>query len=274
MVHSYTTPVIYRPADGPTEVIAPGSYQIVSYRLDDGEELWRWRGMAYQVKGTAVIEGDRLYFNAWSVGGTAARRLVLPEFKDALARADADGDGLLAEDEIPKEWEPDSPFAMQDLNKDGKWNEKEWRYYTMRRTSTNSTVCLRLGGRGDVTNTHTIWQIQKNMPEVPAVLVYREVAYLIKNGAIFTAFDANTGDVLKQGRIRDAMDNYYSSPVAGDGKIFLASEQGLVSVVRAGAEWEALTTADFGEPIFATPVISGGRIYLRAGGELYCFGKE
>lgn len=274
MVHSYTTPVIYRPADGPAEVIAPGSYQIVSYRLDDGEELWRWRGMAYQVKGTAVIEGDRLYFNAWSVGGTAARRLVLPEFKEALARADADGDGLLAEDEIPKEWEPDSPFAMQDLNKDGKWNEKEWRYYTMRRTSTNSTVCLRLGGRGDVTNTHTIWQIQKNMPEVPAVLVYRDVAYLIKNGAIFTAFNASTGDVLKQGRIRAAMDNYYSSPVAGDGKIFLASEQGLVSVVRAGAEWESLATADFGEPIFATPVISGGRIYLRVGGELYCFGKE
>lgn len=274
MVHSYTTPVIYRPADGPAEVIAPGSYQIVSYRLDNGEELWRWRGIAYQVKGTAVIEGDRLYFNAWSVGGTAARRLVLPEFAEALARADADGDGLISEDEIPKEWEPDSPFAMQDLDKNGEWNEKEWRYYTMRRTSTNATVCLRLGGRGDVTDTHTIWKMQKNMPEVPAVLVYRDAAYLIKNGGIFTAFDAETGDVLKQGRIRAALDNYYASPVAGDGKIYLAGEQGLVSVVRAGADWEPMATADFGDPVFATPVISDGRIFLRAGGKLYCFGKD
>ena len=273
MVHSYTTPVVYSPAGGPAEVIAPGSYQIVSYRLDDGEELWRWRGLAYQVKGTAVVQGDRLYFNAWSVGGTAARRLVLPAFPEAIAKLDADGNRTLSVEEVPKEWQPDSSWAMQDLDKDGELNEKEWRYYTMRRTSTNSTLCLRLGGRGDVTRTHTIWQVQKNMPEVPAVLLYDDVAYLIKNGGIFTAFDAGTGEVLEQGRIREAMDNYYASPVAGDGKIYLASEKGFVSVVRAGADWEPMATADFGEPIFATPVISSGRIYLRAGTKLYCFGE-
>ncbi len=272
MVHSYTTPVLYRPADGPAEIIAPGSYQIVSYELESGAELWRWRGIAYQVKGTPVVESDRLFFNAWSVGGTAARRLVLPEFAAALAKLDANGNGTISEDEVPEEWTPDSSWAMQDLDKDGEYNEREWRYYTMRRTSTNSTLCIRLGGRGDVTSTHTIWQVRKNMPEVPAILVYQDAAYLIKNGAIFTAFDKETGEVLKQGRIREALDNYYASPVAGDGKIYLASEKGLVTVVRAGSVWQPLATVDFDDPIFATPALSEGKVYLRAGTKLYCIG--
>ena len=274
MVHSYTTPVVYNPPDGPAEIIAPGSYQIVSYDLSNGKELWRWQGIAYQVKGTAVIEDDRLFFNAWSVGGTAARRLVLPKFSEALAKLDENGNGRLSQDEVPKEWQPDSSWAMQDLDKDGEFDEREWRYYTMRRTSTNLTLCLELGGRGDITGTHTIWKAQKNMPEVPAILIYRDIAYLIKNGGIFTSFDADTGEVLKQGRIRDAMDNYYASPVAGDGKIVLAGEQGLVSIVQAGADWRPLATWDYGEPIFATPALRDGRIYLRAGTKLYCFGGD
>ena len=98
------------------------------------------------------------------------------------------------------------------------------------------------------------------------------MAYLIKNGGIFTAFDKDTGEVLEQGRIREAMDNYYASPVAGDGKLYLASEKGLVSVVRAGGDWEPLATVDFDAPVFATPAISDGRIYLRAGAKVYCFG--
>lgn len=271
-IHSFATPVVYRPSDGPVEVIVPGSYQIVSYALDSGEELWRWRGLAYQVKGTAALIGDRLYFNAWAVGGTAARRLLVPPFEEVREKLDRDGNGKFSQSEVPTEWKPDTPWAQQDLDKDGELNPTEWQYYTMRRSSTNSTICLRLGGRGDVTESHTVWQVQENQPEVPAILVYRGVAYLIKNGAIMTSFDAETGEVHKEGRMRAAMDNYYSSPVAGDGKIYLASEKGLVSVVKAGEEWEPLSTVDYGEEIFATPAVSDGRIYLRAGGKLYCFG--
>jgi outer membrane protein assembly factor BamB len=273
MVHSFSTPAIYHPAQGPTEVIVPGSYQMVSYDLADGAELWRWRGLTYQVKSSPVIAGDRVYFNGWAPGGEPAVRLVLPAFDEALEKLDRDGDRHLAKDEIPQEWQPGN-WDMQDLDKDGVFDAKDWQYYTQRRTSTNSTLAIRLGGRGDVTATHTIWQSQRNMPDVPGVLLYRGALYLIKTGGILTTLNPETGEVFKQGRVHDAIDGYYASPVAGDGKVYLASEKGMVSVLHAAPEWEVISTVDFAEPIYATPALSAGRVYLRTSERLYCFGER
>lgn len=79
--------------------------------------------------------------------------------------------------------------------------------------------------------------------------------------------------MLKQGRLQDAIDPYSASPVAADGKIYLASESGKVSVVRPGADWEVMTVNDLEEEIFATPALSDGKIFVRTAQGLYCFGK-
>jgi len=60
----------------------------------------------------------------------------------------------------------------------------------------------------------------------------------------------------------------------GDGKIYLLNEQGRLTVVKAGRDWEVLTTSDFKEDVYATPAIADGRIYLRTVGHLYCFGQK
>lgn len=269
MVHSFSTPGVYRPAEGPTEVVIAGSYQMLGYDADTGKELWRLRGLTYQIKSSPVIAGDVAYLNAWAPGGEPAVRLVLPPFDEALELLDADGDGYIARAELREDWQPGS-WDMQDLNKDGRFDARDWQYYSQRRTSTNSTLAVRPGLRGDVTEKGLVWQVQKNMPDVPSLLLYGGVVYLIKNGGILTRLDAATGKLISQGRVREAIDSYYASPVAGDGKIYLASEKGLVSVLDAET-LEALSTADFGEPIFATPALAGGRVYLRAGERLYCF---
>ena len=87
------------------------------------------------------------------------------------------------------------------------------------------------------------------------------------------SFDPETGAVLKTGRLQGALGGYSASPVAGDGKLFLASEDGKVVVVRAGREWDVITINDLGESCHATPALSEGRIYLRTGEALYCFGS-
>src|SRR5207249_655399 len=96
--------------------------------------------------------------------------------------------------------------------------------------------------------------------------------YTLKNGGVFACLDARDGKAIKQGRLQDT-GNYYSSPVAGDGKIYVLSERGSLSVVRAGREWEILSTNDFGEDVYATPAIADGRIYVRTLGHLYCFSR-
>ena len=82
-----------------------------------------------------------------------------------------------------------------------------------------------------------------------------------------------TGKVLKQGRLKGALDFYYSSPVGADGKIFTASQDGHVSVIKAGPDWEVLAVNDMDDEVYATPAPVDQRLYLRTKGALYCFGK-
>ena len=77
--------------------------------------------------------------------------------------------------------------------------------------------------------------------------------------------------MLKYGRL-GATKNYYSSPVTGDGKIYVLNEVGQLSIVSAERKWRVLSSTDFGEDAHATPAIVDGKIYLRTAGHLYCFG--
>jgi outer membrane protein assembly factor BamB len=136
-------------------------------------------------------------------------------------------------------------------------------------------VSIRPGAaRGKLdTGAAVAWRFQKNLPFIPAPLVYRDVYYMVRTGGVVTSLDAATGRLLKEGRSRDALGEYYASPVAADGKIFLASEEGKVSVLKAAGEWEVLSVNDLGEEIHATPALSDGRIYVRTRGALYCFAR-
>jgi outer membrane protein assembly factor BamB len=119
-----------------------------------------------------------------------------------------------------------------------------------------------------------LWRYDKAFVGViPSPLLYDGVLYVVKNGGILTSFDPETGAVLKTGRVQGAVGGYSASPVAAEGKLFLASEDGKVAVVRAGREWDVITVNDLGESCHATPALSEGHIYLRTGEALYCFGK-
>jgi outer membrane protein assembly factor BamB len=96
---------------------------------------------------------------------------------------------------------------------------------------------------------------------------------MVKDGGIVTSLDPQTGTVLKQGRSPEALGEYYASPVAADGKVFLASGDGKITVLKAGGAWDVLQVNDLGEEIHATPALAGGRIYVRTRGAVYCFGR-
>ena len=270
MVHSFSTPIVYRPKSGAPEVIIPGSYQMTSYDLGSGSLLWRVRGLTYQVKSGPVLAGDRLYFNGWAPGGEPSERIELPTFDEMIAAHDKNGDRKLSKDEVPKNWHPGT-WDMQDLDKDGLFDAKDWQYYRLRRTSSNSAMAIKLGGRGDVTESHVLWRYDKSLPDVPGILLYRDVLYLIRNGGILQTLDPSTGKLLKQGRLTHALDEYYASPVAGDGKVYMISRNGNVSVLTAGADWAIAATGELGEEVFATPAIADGHIWVRTATALYDF---
>ena len=91
-----------------------------------------------------------------------------------------------------------------DLDRDGFLNEREWTFFRTRRASRNALLAVKLGGSGDVTETHVRWRHEKSLPDVPTPLVYNDVIFLVRNGGIATTLDARSGSVLKQGRLTGA----------------------------------------------------------------------
>jgi hypothetical protein len=270
VTRSYTTPAVYRPKSGPAELIVPGAYQLISYELQTGRKLWWVRGQSWQPKSLPLVVGDMIYAHSWEAAGEAETPTETPGFGEQLAKWDKDGDGRLslAEFQDPRYARG---FVNTDLDSDGFLTTAEWDNFRAGRSPRTALVAVRGGGRGDVTSTHVVWSMQKFLPNVPSPLIHQGVLYLIRDGGVLTAVDAKDGKLLKQGRLNGALDTYYASPVAIDGKIYFLSQQGKAAVVRAGAEWELLRVNDLEEESFATPAAVGGDLYLRTRQALYCF---
>lgn len=273
VINGYSTPIIYRPAGGPAQVIAPGSYQLTAYSVIDGEARWFVRGLTCQPKSTPTIAGDTVYFNGWTSGNDSGEQVDLPPFAEVIAAADANHDAKLSQSELPKPWQPTGTWRAIDLDRDGVLNEREWTFFRTRRAARNGLLAVKLGGSGDVTDTHVLWRFEKSLPDVPSPLVYQDVVYLVRSGGIATTLDARTGKVLKQARLTGALDDYYASPIAVDGKVYIASEHGKVVVLRAAGNWEILAVNELDSDIYATPAISDGRMYIRTADALYAIGS-
>jgi outer membrane protein assembly factor BamB len=268
----YATPAVYRPKNGPAELIVPGSFEVAGYAIETGEKLWWVRGMAWQLKSVPVIDRDRIFVSGWEIDGDQDKRSKVPEFSKALAEYDKNHDSKLSPGEIPSsygaEW-----FADSDLNHDGYIDGREWMFYQARHAAENCLVAIRGGGRGDVTQSHVLWRYRKAISNTPSPLFYEGVIYLVRDG-IVTSLNPENGAVFKQARLTGALGHYWSSPVAADGRIFVVSEDGKVVVLRAAPEWEILAVNNLDEDTFATPAILDGRIYVRTRVALYCFAKQ
>jgi len=271
---SYVTPAVFQPKDGPAELIVPGALQVTSYYAATGEKAWWVRGLSWQPKSLPVIDGGTIYVHAWEGGGEAEIPSETPTFAETLAKRDSNHDGKLAESEFADDPKMQKGYYLLDLNNDGFVDEHEWDFYRARRAARNNLLAIRHGGRGDLTGTNVVWSMQKFLPNCPSPLIYQGVMYLVKDGGILTALDPKTGKILKQGRLAGALDTYYASPVGAAGKVFLLSEQGKATVIKAGADWEILAVNDLEDDTFATPAIYDNKLYLRTRGMLYCFSDK
>ena len=125
------------------------------------------------------------------------------------------------------------------------------------------------------TNDHIAWSVPKGGGYMCTPLVYRGLVYIATYGGVFSAFDAKTGERKYQERLlKDTSSAFTSSPVANDGKVYIAGEDGQVIVVKAGPVFERLATNDMGGPVLATPAISDGRLLIRTQGQLLAIGHK
>ena len=163
-------------------------------------------------------------------------------------------------------------FEAFDLNRDGKLGAGEWDVFRAMLASENGLLAITLGGRGDMTEHAIRWKYQRPVPQVPSTLLYQGVLFMVNDSGILLAFEPKTGKVLKEGRLKGAIDKYFASPVGADGKVWLVSQDGTVSVVSARGDWEILSVNPLDDEVFATPVPADGQLLVRTRSALYAFG--
>jgi outer membrane protein assembly factor BamB len=134
-------------------------------------------------------------------------------------------------------------------------------------------VAIRLGGSGDLTGTPNVpWKYAKGTAYVPSPILYGDYLYLTTDRGILTCIDAKTGEVKYEGGRIPIPATFTASPVAFDGKILLTSEDGDTFIVKAGPKHEVIGTNSVGEPVYASPAIADGRIYIRGEKNIYAIG--
>jgi outer membrane protein assembly factor BamB len=271
MIGGFGTPILWK-HEGSEEVVVPGSVRLKAYDVSTGKERWMVEGVSSFVCTTPVLGDGLLYFGAWSPDkADSGLPMDWPSFAKQF---DKNGDGKVnGEDSDPVSWEF---MRGLDADRDGSVTGADLdRMKEHGAKADNVLVAVRPGGKGDITETHVAWKAGRGLPYVPSPLFYNGRVYLVKDGGMMSSFDAKTGKAAYLQERLGAAGSYYASPVAADGRIYLASLPGKLTVVKAGGETpEILHQVDFGERIFATPALVEGSLYLRTQSHLYAFGSE
>ena len=120
------------------------------------------------------------------------------------------------------------------------------------------------------------FDIPKGLPYVPSPLVIGEHMYLLGDGGILRCVEFKTGKVIYEERVEGTAGSakFFSSPVAADGKIFCASQQGDLIVIKAGPKFEKLAASKLDGPVNSVPAIGDKRLYIRTANSLYSIGAK
>lgn len=272
MLAGYSVPVVCE-AGGQTDLVVAGSGKLKGYDPVDGKERWTCNTLVRTLMTSPVVRDGVIYVSVQSYGDEKRTlKFALLEWLDT------NQDGLLTRAEVPSEFwdrfdrsDKDHDGVLQDAELDTGFQSPE------NMVGGGSIIqAIKGGGQGDVTATHLLWNLNKTKApsNLASPLVVGDQLFVVKKGGLSSSFDVATGSKhWELSRIK-IIGDYYGSPVAGDGKIYVTGADGFVAVLAQGPKLNVLATNDLGEPCLATPAIADGRIYFRTREKLFCFAKE
>jgi outer membrane protein assembly factor BamB len=251
-----SSPVIYKSSVIVQADQARGSF-LAAFNLADGREVWRTaRTDEVSTWGTPTIlngkNGDELVTNGTKVRGydPATGRLLWtlgPNSEIAIG----------------------TPVVRGDMV-----------YVTAGYPPVRPVYAIRAGARGDISlptgqssSAAIAWSHDRDGTYISSPIVYRDILYTLNNNGIFTAYDATSGERLYRARVGGG-GAFSASPIAADGKIYMASEDGDVFIVQAGREYVELAKHPMGEVIMASPAISDGVLVIRTLGHVWGIGSR
>jgi outer membrane protein assembly factor BamB len=291
----WSTPIVWPGSgieSGKNELVVLGSKKLTAYDSADGKELWSVPGFPNEPAPSLAFDEKQLYVCSAGMGGRSNPEFGGVRWSD-VQKFDASKEGQVRLDHVPD----DAPFVLRpelplghpgrdfpvplgvilkslDTNKSGIVTKADWDKTMAAFESMDKPVlmALRLEARTD--NQRISWQVSRGIPEVPSPLCYQGRLFLIRNGGLLQCYSAESGTPLYQERIGVA-GGYFASPIGADGRVYLASESGTITVVDARADKLALLSQNaIGEQITATPALAEDKLYVRTDKHLFAFGTR
>lgn len=116
-----------------------------------------------------------------------------------------------------------------------------------------------------------VWISKKPGPQEPSPVYYQGLLYALMDNGVLVCLDGKTGEEVYRTRLGGACN---SSPIAGNGRIYVSNNEGTTFVIKAGRDFRLLATNELGERITASPAISGNELYYRTDSHLYAIGNR
>ena len=241
-----SSPVIYQDKVLVQCDVLKGSF-IAAFSIEDGREMWRTAREDVPTWGTPTVH---------AVGGRA--QMIVNGFKHAGAYDVETGKEiwrLQGGGDIPVP----TPVVGHGLV-----------FLTSAHGPMAPLYAIRLDAAGDISlkpgetsNQYVAWSYARDGAYMITPIVYGDYLYNAKNNGALSCYNARTGERMYQTRLGSGTSGFTASPVAGDGKVYFASEDGDVFVVKAGPAYELLATNPMGDVCMASPALSKGVIYFR-----------
>ena len=112
-----------------------------------------------------------------------------------------------------------------------------------------------------------LWEVNDYLPEVSSPVATKDYVYVATSYGMLIAYDASSGEILAE---KDLGTQFYCSPMLVEGKIYIFGTEGNMYIFSNDGKLTLLRTIQTGEPTFATPAFTDGKIVVRSTESLYC----
>jgi len=130
---------------------------------------------------------------------------------------------------------------------------------------------VRLGGQGDVSDTHVVWRNERGMPYVPSPLLAGDYLHEINDLGVYSCIEPATGKTLHTAR---AVGSTYSSPIQIGNLVYMFEDTGRCTIFENGSDFRVVAKNDLEQEVYTTPAVSDGMLYVRTMQELVCIGEQ
>jgi outer membrane protein assembly factor BamB len=132
---------------------------------------------------------------------------------------------------------------------------------------TPSLLAIRVAGaRGDVTDSHVEWEVNRGVPNTPSVILDNDRLYMVSDRGVASCLDARSGQTVWQQRLGG---NFSASPIIAGDRLYFLNEAGKTFVVRADDHYQLLAENDLQEQSLASFAAAGDSLLIRTADHLY-----